>query len=129
MKLPPRLSKLREYHDAIIAALGNLSAPIYVDTSMIMWLVAVGGEARKEFLDWCTKNIADRLFVPTWAAHEFYRHLRRETILVQSQNASAEYQGKLTNLLLDVSLRADALFCDGVKYRDTSEFVQKARKS
>jgi predicted nucleic acid-binding protein len=127
MQLPPRLSNLREYHDAIISALAKTTIPIYLDTSMVMWLVTIGREARNEFLEWCRKNVSDRVFVPTWTAHEFYRHLRKETLLADLQSQSTQYQGTLNNLLLDVSLRANDLFCDGVRYRDRSEFVQKAR--
>jgi hypothetical protein len=129
MRLPPRLANLRDYHDAIITALGSPDVPVYFDTSMIMWLVKVGSEARAEFLNWCADSIDRRTFVPTWAAHEFYRHLRKETLLVDLRSQSTQYQGILSNILMDVALRANAQFCDGVRYRDSSEFVKKAREA
>src|SRR6266496_5865288 len=116
MKIPPRLIELRKYHDAIIHSLGSPTVPVYFDTSMLMWLLKVGEQARLEFLAWSRSALGARAHVPTWAAHEFYRHLREETALFQLRSQSADYQKTLSTLLLDVSLRADDFFCGATPY-------------
>lgn len=47
---------------------------VYVDTSLLTWLTKIGPTSRQQFLEWLEECCSDRLFVPAWAAHEFYRH-------------------------------------------------------
>jgi hypothetical protein len=57
-----------------VADLLNLSAThIYFDTSFLMWLTMIGGEARLQFIEWA-KTLGERTHVPLWSMHEYYRH-------------------------------------------------------
>lgn len=47
---------------------------VYIDTSFLVWLTALGSEARTEFIDWIRISAHRRFHVPVWAAHEFLRH-------------------------------------------------------
>nr|WP_168940445.1 PIN-like domain-containing protein [Novosphingobium aromaticivorans] len=57
--------------DALIRAPGT---HVYVDTSFLVWLTALGCEARNEFTGWLRAVAAGRVHVPVWAAHEYLRH-------------------------------------------------------
>lgn len=64
--------------DGYIAALDSLvratGTRIYVDTSFLVWLTALGSEARTEFVDWLRGVAPGRVHVPVWSAHEYLRH-------------------------------------------------------
>jgi len=53
---------------------------LYVDTSLVMWLTAVGPTSRSAFLDWAS-TIGDRIHVPAWTIQEYYRHHRSRTLV------------------------------------------------
>lgn len=61
------------------ATLADLATVVYVDTSFLMWLTKGGQESRRQFLEWAD-SMGDRVHVPVWTYHEYYRHHTRNTI-------------------------------------------------
>ncbi|TSE11939.1 hypothetical protein C1D09_011790 [Mesorhizobium intechi] len=59
-------------------ALADSKTHVYVDTSLLMWLAAVGPSSRAVFIDWAS-TLNGRIHVPAWSVHEFYRHHQRKT--------------------------------------------------
>lgn len=61
------------------AVLSDPTTLIYVDTSFLMWLTKGGRESRAQFLTWADA-LGDRVHVPVWTYHEYYRHHTRNTM-------------------------------------------------
>lgn len=55
-------------------------AQLYLDTSFLMWMIRVGGPARAELITWLNSLGKDRVHVPSWSAHELYKHHVDRTI-------------------------------------------------
>lgn len=58
--------------------LADPNAHIYVDTSLAMWLTAIGPTSRDCFFRW-SETLGDRIHVPTWTLQEYFRHHKRKT--------------------------------------------------
>ena len=99
MRIPDQVIHLKEYHDALEAALAEPGVPVYVDNSVLMWLLGIGTEARTEFLTWCSTKLADRVIIPIWVAHELYHHLRARTVWDQFSKKASGYEKTLAELL------------------------------
>lgn len=80
MRLDPLVRDYPTYLDDLIQALDEPRTRIYLDTSLLMWLVRVGGEARAEFIAWADSRPNGAVRVPVWAAHELHKHLSAHTI-------------------------------------------------
>lgn len=52
---------------------------IYIDTSFMMWLTKGGDDSRQQFIDWAA-TFGDRIHVPLWTYHEYYRHHNHDTL-------------------------------------------------
>jgi len=78
------LPEKAESADAFIARAHELirrtTTSVYVDTSFLMWLTKIGAASRRELLDWLNAVCPGRVHVPTWAAHEYFRHHVAATI-------------------------------------------------
>jgi hypothetical protein len=46
---------------------------LYIDTSLAMWLTAVGPSSRAAFMKWAA-TLEQRIHVPVWTIQEFFRH-------------------------------------------------------
>lgn len=68
------------------ALLSDNDTHAYMDTSMAMWLTALGSNSRACFFDWA-ETLGDRLHVPAWTVQEFYRHHQNRT---QPKNIAAK---------------------------------------
>ena len=53
---------------------------VYIDTSFLMSMMRTGRAARIELISWLEVVCGARLSVPSWAAHELYRHHVEKTI-------------------------------------------------
>ena len=78
MLIPVEVEKPEIFIGRVRTTLADQRTHIYVDTSFLMWLTAVGSSSRAVFFDWAS-TLNDRIHVPTWAAHEYYRHHQRRT--------------------------------------------------
>ena len=68
----------RETVDGFITRLREMIASpkthLYLDTSFLVWMTALGKEARGEFIGWIERVARGRVHVPVWSAHEYLRH-------------------------------------------------------
>jgi hypothetical protein len=81
----------------------------YIDTSFLMWMTKIGPLARGELVTWLNELFGERLRVPVWAAHEYYRHHTERTIVkeLEKELESLEKVGKTTYNLLWPLLQGD----------------------
>ncbi len=61
------------------AILRDPQTAIYIDTSFMMWLTRGGDDSRQQFIDWAA-TFGDRVHVPLWTYHEYYRHHNHDTL-------------------------------------------------
>ena len=128
MRIPDQTIKLKDYHHAVEVALADPATPVYIDTSVLMWLIRVGTEARREFLNWCRTSLAGRVVIPTWALHELYHHLREGTIPLEISQKAAAYKKNLSDILSEVSLTADSAISVKSGYATAAELVAQTRE-
>jgi hypothetical protein len=72
--IPPKPKSLDEFVKDLAVLLASRKTHIYVDTSFLVWLTALGKEARAEFFDWTKRSASQHIHVPVWSAHEYFRH-------------------------------------------------------
>ena len=81
-----------EFSDRIQSLLADNDTHVYVDTSFLMWLTKIGTPSRAQLFAWLAENIADRLHVPIWAAHEYLKHYTKRTVLDDFNSIRKELQ-------------------------------------
>jgi hypothetical protein len=127
MRIPDQVIRLKEYHDALESALAETGVPVYIDNSVLMWLLRIGAEARTEFLTFCRAKLAGRVIIPTWTAHELYHHLRESTIQGEFSKKASHYKKTLAEMLADISASADNFISTATGYADPAELVRQTR--
>src|SRR5712671_4728828 len=104
MKIPHSPVDLKAYHQAIIDALQDPTTPIYLDTSFLMWMLQAGDEVRAELLRWFQKVGIGRVVIPSWSAHELYRHIRTEKVLKDLLGRLKQYSSTFRQALTEMSV-------------------------
>lgn len=88
-----RISTEAETAEAFIrratVVLQNEATRIYLDTSFLMWLTTLGPTSRAQFFAW-TDPFANRMHVPLWAMHEYYRHHIARTLRHRLERSSGK---------------------------------------
>jgi hypothetical protein len=79
MLIPLQIEPAEDYLTRAASAIADAETHIYVDTSLAMWLTAVGAASRAAFIDW-TSELVGRIHVPAWTIQEYYRHHRGKTL-------------------------------------------------
>src|SRR5258708_6336397 len=129
MQLPEPIVSLKQYHEAIEAALTLSDVPVYLDTSVLMWCLKLGKEPREELLQWFQSSLKNRIHIPIWTAHELYRHLREETVTIEVRNRFKQYQKSMGELFADVCVTADELLSADGKYPARSDIIRDTREN
>lgn len=86
--------------------LSDSQASIYVDTSFLTWLTKGSDESRQQFLDWA-KSVGDRIHVPVWSYHEYYRHNRHDTLREDLQSKAHNLVAAANNFIGSARTIAD----------------------
>ena len=81
IRIPPQPESQAEYLERAMRLFKDPRCQVYFDTSFLMWLTTIGGQARKDFFSWLRATCPGRYVVPVWAAHEFHRHHGEGTLL------------------------------------------------
>ncbi|MCU1323837.1 MAG: hypothetical protein JWM43_3486 [Acidobacteriaceae bacterium] len=130
LTLPGRELKFSEFHNRLRAALVEPRLNIYIDTSLLMWLLKISATARREFLDWCdATDRAGRVFVTTWCAHELYRHLREESVLNQIRERVGNQRKMLEDVVRFVDQSYDDSLCADTDFANKAAAIEGLRNS
>jgi len=129
MRLDPFIRDYRAFMDELVEALEAESTRFYLDTSLLMWLIRLGGPARAEFIDWCARRPADSVRVPVWAAHELHRHLIRGTVASNVHTTISETEKKLDDFARLASERADEAMCLVRGYAGRDSYIGEIEQS
>jgi hypothetical protein len=130
LALPGRDLKFSEFHNRLRAALAEPRLKIYIDTSLLMWLLKISATARHEFLDWCdASGQAGRVFVTTWCAHELYRHLREESVLKQIRKRVGNQREMLEDVVRFVDQSYDDSLCAATDFANKAAAIEGLRNS
>ena len=121
-----------DYHTFMDELAGVVEAQptrFYVDTSLLMLLVGLRSSARTEFIDWCENRLPNSIRVPVWAAHEFHRHIVRQTINSNVRNTFAEVESKLYDFMRLALERADEDVCQAHGYAGRDSYISEVGQS
>lgn len=100
---------LEEVGDFIVRARDLLAQPethVYVDTSLAMWLTAIGPTSREAFFLWA-ETLGDRIHVPTWTLQEYFKHHKRRTQVKGITDKCADAEKALNALGAHMRVYAD----------------------
>lgn len=106
MLIPVEVEPAEDFIARAKAALADANTHVYVDTSLLMWLTAVGPSSRATFVDWAS-TLQDRIHVPAWSAHEYYRHHQRKTQSSEIAEKCAAVESALNDLKAHMRVYAD----------------------
>jgi hypothetical protein len=123
MRLDPYARDFGPFTDELDGVLADESTRLYLDTSLLMWLIRIGREARNEFIAWCKARPVGTVRVPVWAAHELHRHLIRGSIPSNVQSILSETEKKISEFAALANERADDELCQSRGYADRGSFV------
>lgn len=129
MRLDAYAREFDAYTDELDEALADATTRIYLDTSLLMWLIRIGRDARAEFFEWCNARPAGTVRVPVWAAHELHRHLIRGTIASNVDKLLSETEKKIVEFAALANERADDVTCQGQGYADRGSFVSRMEQT
>ncbi|WP_439469351.1 PIN-like domain-containing protein [Blastomonas fulva] len=95
--------------DFIVRAKETLARPgthLYVDTSMVMWLTAIGTSSRQAFFEWAA-TIEGRIHVPTWTLQEYFRHHQGRSLVNDISDKCVAAEKALGDLVSHLRVYAD----------------------
>ena len=127
MKIPQSPVDLKAYHQTIIEAINDPAALLYIDTSFLMWMLQAGDDVRAELLRWFQTLGTERVIIPTWSAHELYRHIRTEKVLKDLTGRLKQYTSTFRQALIEMSICADDSLCAQTQFNDRSHLLQSLR--
>jgi hypothetical protein len=100
-----------QYLTRLAVLVSDTGAHVYFDASFLMWLAKLGRPARSEFFAWVTAEGDARFHVPLWAAHEFFKHQVRKTVLAEFGSELSSFEKAATRLYERIrSFCSDRLF-------------------
>lgn len=130
LNLPGRDLKFSEFHSRLRTLLAEPQLSIYIDTSLLMWLLKISATARREFLDWCdTGNRTGRVVVTAWCAHELYRHLKEESVLNQIRDRVGNQRKVLEDVVRFVDQSYDDNLCAHTDFANKAAAIEGMRHS
>lgn len=111
----PLFGREPESSDAYLARLAALATDsgthLYLDTSFLMLLAKLGPEARRQFLEWCGSIGSQRVHVPLWTAHEFFKHRLQDTVAKELATDISRFDTAAKQLYTSLQIYAsDQLF-------------------
>ncbi len=107
MQLDPVVRDYPGFLDELIQCVAAPTTRIYLDTSLLMWLIRISDAARADFFAWAASRREGSVRVPVWAAHELHRHLGAKTVAANVKKALADVAGKYDEFLELAAERAE----------------------
>ena len=129
MQLDPFVRDYPAYVDELIEALKKPNTRVYLDTSLLMWLMRIGAQARDEFCQWCKGRAQYSVRIPVWVAHELHRHVVDGSIRSSVKSALNETQRAYAEFTSIAAERADDKVCRSRGYAGRSSYVGELEKS
>jgi len=106
MLIPVSVETAEDFIGRAKDRLAEENTHVYVDTSMLMWLTAVGPSSRAVFIDWAS-TLGERIHVPTWSVHEYYRHHQRRSQVNEIAEKCSAVEKALKDLKSHMRVYAD----------------------
>ena len=129
MQLDPLVRDYSSHLEGLMRILQDPRSRVYLDTSLLMWLIGIGIEARREFFQWCDARAAGSVRIPVWAAHELHRHTLLQTIPKSAQSMVGETKRKYEEFAGMAAERADDRTCRARGYTGRSSYVGELARS
>ncbi len=112
MLIPLHAEPAEDYLTRAATAIADVGTHIYVDTSLTMWLTAIGPASRAAFIDW-TSELDGRIHIPAWTIQEYYRHHRSKTLTTDIDDQCTAVAKAAADFRSQVKLIADGPLLPG----------------
>ena len=119
----------KAFMEEFAATIESTQTNFYLDTSLLIWLIRLGAEARAETISWFRSRPPSTVRVPVWAAHELHRHVIDGTARKNLQHTVAETLSKYDDFVRMAAERADDPVCSARGFVDRSAFVRDLERS
>jgi hypothetical protein len=129
MRLDPFIRDYEKFTDDLVKTLQAPNTRFYLDTSVLMWVIRLGGKARSDFLNWCRSRPKGSVRVPVWAGHELHRHLIRKSIATNVKITVSETEKRLDEFFRLAVERADDVACLAKGYPGRSAYVATVQQT
>src|ERR1700722_19763653 len=129
MQLDPLVRDYSNYLEELMGSLRSSSTRVYLDTSLLIWLIRIGKEARDEFFDWCKGRAVGSIRIPVWAAHELHRHNLSQTVRRTAQSAVGDTKTKYAEFAGMAAERADDNTCRAWGDAGRSSYIGELERS
>src|SRR5438270_6911881 len=123
MVLDQYVRDFKAFMEAFAAALESDRTKIYLDTSLLIWLIRLGGSARAEVLAWLRSRPTGAVKIPVWAGHELHRHILADTARKNLTDAVSDLNKKYDHFARIAAERADDDVCLTKGYPDRAVFI------
>ena len=111
------------FMEEFATTLDSTGTNFYLDTSLLIWMIRLGVEARTEVIRWLCDRPTSSVRVPVWAAHELHRHVIGETARKNLRDTVGEVLSRYDDFVRIASERADHPVCIARGFVDRSAFV------
>jgi hypothetical protein len=123
MVLDQYVRDLKAFMDDFATALDAERTKLYLDTSLLIWLIRLGAHARAEVLAWFRGRTVETVKVPVWAAHELHRHIINNTARKNLSETVGDLTSKYDDFVRMAAERADDAVCVTKGYTSRSSFI------
>ena len=123
MVLDQYVRDLKAFMDDFATALDAERTKFYLDTSVLIWLIRLGSQARAEVLAWFRSRPAKSACVPVWVAHELHRHILGNTAKKNLTEIVGDLTSRYDDFVRMAAERADDLICSTKGYENASSFI------
>lgn len=124
MHIPSEPFDREEQDIALVGALSSSNSAIYIDTSVLVWLYRLRGDARGELTSLLgSPEIADRTHIPMWSLHELNKHRGNHSVLLPIISDAKKLTGLIEKIKNEARLFADDAFVAGTQWNSVDEYL------
>lgn len=127
MLIPVAVESAEDFLERVRGVLAQDGTHIYVDTSLVMWLTALGPTSRASFVQWA-ETFGDHVHVPAWTVQEYYRHYRDRTQTTAIADKCLAVEQAIDDLAKHMRVYADGSLSPGQPEMAFVKELEEARQ-
>jgi hypothetical protein len=125
MHIPSEPFDREEQDNALVCALRSSNSAIYIDTSVLVWLYRLRGDARNELTSLLeSPEIVDRTHIPMWSLHELNKHRGNHSVLLPIISDAKKLTALIEEVKNEARLFVDEAFVAGTQWNSVEEYLK-----
>jgi hypothetical protein len=129
VRLDPYIRDYSSFVEELAQVVALPGTRLYLDTSLLMWLIRLGAKPRGEFLAWARERPAGTIRVPVWCAHELHTHIVKGSIASTLRSVSGQTERKYFEFARFAAERADDAVCMERGFAGRDGFLSEVQAS